>query len=354
MSNDLQIMDEHTDTSLQGEVLAPSNILSQERFELTNKYAVAISRASLLPEHLRGESPEEAYSNCFLVVNQALTWGIDPLAVAQATAVVHGKLCYEGKLVQAVLNMNRIRLHSRYEGERGTGDYKIYLSDKPFKEDGSTEGRMVEGSVKDWATYGSKKAGKDDVMNAAWKSDPYSMLHYRGHRQWTRLHEPGLIMGVYTPDEMALENDAHRARQAKDITKSRENNPLLSPEERQSGNHSSSNQAPAQARSGSGPQEGGTPEDGTADDKTSSSGTPLSISRGTFELYAQNLSKLRSEEVLKKGDKKFSSELNATPNETDVALFRRIYTACANRVSGKITAKDCETHIADLIEEAFS
>ncbi|GHB33806.1 hypothetical protein GCM10007094_23350 [Pseudovibrio japonicus] len=352
MSNELQIMETGSASSLQGDFLAPSNILSPERFELTDRYAVAISRASLLPEHLRGKNPEEAYSNCFLVVNQALNWGIDPLAVAQATAVVHGKLCYEGKLVQAVLNMNGVRLHTRYTGVRGTDDYTIFLSDQPFNEDGSSQGRVMEGSVKDWATYGSSKGANANLMNAAWKNDPHSMLHYRGHRQWTRLHEPGLIMGVYTPDEMALENDAHRARRAKDITKSPDQSPFLSPEEKQSGNQNSSNQAPAQARSGSALQEGGTSEGDAKGPKASSSGTSLSISRGTFELYAQNLSKLRSEDTLEKGDKKFSSEIKATPNDRDVALFKAIFQANHNRIKGSISPDDCKAHVAECIEEA--
>ncbi|MGH0004493.1 recombinase RecT [Pseudovibrio ascidiaceicola] len=353
MSNDVQLASELTSPALQGEILAPSNILSSERFELTDRYAVAISRATLLPKHLQGDSPEEAYSNCFLVVNQALTWGVDPLAVAQATSVVHGKLCYEGKLVQAVLNMNGIRLHTRYEGERGNDTYKIYLSDQSFNEDGSTEGRVVEGSVKDWATFGSSKGDNASRMNAAWKNDPYSMLHYRGHRQWARLHEPGLIMGVYTPDEMERESDEHRSRKAKDITKSHENNSLLSPEERKSGKQNSSNQSPAQAQSRPTSQEGGTSEDGGNAPHSSSSDTPISMSRGTFELYAQNLGKLRTEDNLNKGDKKFSAELKGKPNLTDVALFKSVYTANANRIAGKLNAKDCETHIAELIGEAF-
>ncbi len=352
MSTDLQLTDEHNHEILEGEAFKPTGILSPEQFTLTDQYAQAISRATLLPQHLRGSSPEEAYSNCFLVVNQALTWGIDPLAVAQATAVVHGKLCYEGKLVQAVLNMKGFRLHTRYEGEAGKDSFKIYLSDRPFNEDGTTDGRVTEGSVKDWATFGSKKSENADKMNAAWRSDPRSMLHYRGHRQWARLHEPGIIMGVYTPDEMDLERDEHRARNAKDVTKSRANNPMLSPEERQSGNLTS-NQTNAQVRSGQAPQEGGKSEDSGASPHSTSSDIPLSISRQSFELYSQSLSKLRSAESLNKGDKKFAAELKAQPNASDVALFKKIYDAHANRIGGKLNAKDCEAYIAELIGEAF-
>jgi hypothetical protein len=46
---------------------------------------------------------EQIMANCFLVVNQAVRWNMDPFAVAQCVSVVHGKLCYEGKLIAAII-----------------------------------------------------------------------------------------------------------------------------------------------------------------------------------------------------------------------------------------------------------
>ena len=57
-----------------------------------------MAKADLVPEHLRGKS-----GDCLLIVMQAQRWGMDAVSVAQCTSVVHGKLCYEGKLVAAAL-----------------------------------------------------------------------------------------------------------------------------------------------------------------------------------------------------------------------------------------------------------
>ncbi len=94
------------------EVIDPVPVLDTSRFEHMQRIATVMARSSLIPESLctfgtkdnKQDLPyEQVLSNCFLVVNQAVRWGLDPFAVAQCVSVVHGKLCYEGKLVSAVL-----------------------------------------------------------------------------------------------------------------------------------------------------------------------------------------------------------------------------------------------------------
>ena len=56
------------------------------------------SGKSALPVHLRG-SP----GDCLAVVMQAVSWNMNPYAVAQKTFVVSGVLGYEAQLVAAVI-----------------------------------------------------------------------------------------------------------------------------------------------------------------------------------------------------------------------------------------------------------
>ena len=69
-------------------------------YERCKQIAGVMSRAAgFTPEHLIGKT--EA---CFAVVTRAITWKLDPLAVGQSTySTPGGKIGYEGKLVQAIL-----------------------------------------------------------------------------------------------------------------------------------------------------------------------------------------------------------------------------------------------------------
>ncbi|MDO9439778.1 MAG: hypothetical protein Q7T73_02700, partial [Beijerinckiaceae bacterium] len=200
-------------------------ILDTARFEHMQRVARVMASSSMIPETLRTVGKgndkvdlpfEQVLSNCFLVVNQAARWGMDPFAVISCCAVVHGRLAYEGKLVAAVLaaKMN-ISLHHYFTGEPSSDGYRIYLCDQPFTEQliGQLKPgakilgvRLWDGSVGEWKTTGA---------GTPWTPKNYPrMLIYRGSRDWTRIYEPALMLGVYSDDEMLdLVEDA-RARRA--------------------------------------------------------------------------------------------------------------------------------------------
>lgn len=200
-------------------------ILDTARFEHMQRVARVMASSSMIPESLRtvgkGDNKEalpfeQVLSNCFLVVNQAARWGMDPFAVISCCAVVHGRLAYEGKLVSAVLAAKLgISLNHYFTGESGTDGYRIYLCDQPFTETLIAQlkpgvkipgVRLWDGSVGEWKTTGA---------GTPWTQKNYSrMLIYRGSRDWTRIYEPALMLGVYSDDEMLdLVEDA-RARRA--------------------------------------------------------------------------------------------------------------------------------------------
>lgn len=222
------------------EVQDPIPLLDTAQFEHMQRIAKVMAQSTLIPEALYKEGTkdskqelpyEQILSNCFLVVNQAVRWGMDPFAVAQCVSVVHGKLCYEGKLVSAVLDAKlHLRLHHYFTG---AGDeMRIYLSDKPFdtmiaveNEKGETETgpalkflkpgfrnpalRLFDGSVAEWKTTGS---------GTPWTPKNFvRMLIYRGTRDWTRIYESAIMLGVYTPDEMLDLSENVRALRARDV-----------------------------------------------------------------------------------------------------------------------------------------
>lgn len=155
--------------------------------------ADVMAKANLVPEHLRNKP-----GDCLLIVMQAQRWGMDAVSVAQSTSVVHGKLCYEGKLVAAALYaMGAVDGRLHYEISGAGQAASIVVTGKPR---GGNGAQSVNGTVKDWRTFGKDKQG--NRIDNAWDKMPEDMLVYRGTRQWARRYAPEALLGVYTPDEM--------------------------------------------------------------------------------------------------------------------------------------------------------
>lgn len=206
------------------EVVDAVPVLDTSRFEHMQRIANVMAQSTLIPESLYKEKDKELpltqiISNCFLVVNQAVRWGLDPFAVAQSVSVVRGKLCYEGKLVAAVLDAKLgVRLHHHFTGDLTKPEYRIYISDQPWTDDmiaaikpGMTYqgARIVDGSVADWTT--------GDKSPWAAPKNYRRMLVYRGSRDWARFYEPAVLLGVYTPDELLDLAESARASRSREV-----------------------------------------------------------------------------------------------------------------------------------------
>lgn len=167
----------------------PIPILDTARFEHMGRVATAMARASLIPDALVGETPDATHANCFLVVNQAVRWSMDPFALAQHSYSVRGKLGYEGKVIAAAINSDpRINGRLKYEYENEGKDRRVTVTGT-FADTGETE--TIDGTVGDWATD-----------NGNWNKSPDQMLAYRGAREWARRHMPDRLLGVYSDDEI--------------------------------------------------------------------------------------------------------------------------------------------------------
>lgn len=206
----------------------PSTLMDKETFHQIAEIASIMASASLIPQSLSHEGtgdnkkqlpPETVRANCFLVANQAVNWGMDPFAVAQCCSVVHGRLMFEGKLVSSVieakLGIKLVHAYGKWDpakeacilGEDGTGDaLAIRIGEGRYDEDGVAvfTGRFVDGHVGGWKTTGSNSPWRVGRMRV--------MLVYRGTREFARIYEPGVMLGVITEDEY---DPAYNAR---DIT----------------------------------------------------------------------------------------------------------------------------------------
>lgn len=201
-------------------VTDPIPVLDTARFEHMQRIANVMANSNLIPDSLcmttEGEGqnkqrvalpPGQVMANCFLVVNQAVRWGMDPFAVAQCVSVVHGKLCYEGKLIAAVIEA-KLGIRLKFKWDDKQGDQLGITVSGQF--DDENEPRIVQGTIAEWKTTGN---------GSPWtaKQSP-KMLAYRGAREWGRLHAPSLMLGVYSDDELENLADESRSTRARDIT----------------------------------------------------------------------------------------------------------------------------------------
>jgi hypothetical protein len=190
----------------------PVGVLDTARFEHLMRIAKVMACSSLIPDSLtikdkRALEPDAVLGNCFLVVNQAARWNADPFAVAQCVSVVRGKICYEGKLIAAIIAAKLgVRLSYVWNDLPGDNLGIIVSGTIP----GETDSRSIAGTVGQWKTTGD---------NSPWPKNPRNMLAYRGAREWGRLHASDIMLGVYSPDELEDLTDNMRATRARDVTR---------------------------------------------------------------------------------------------------------------------------------------
>lgn len=162
------------------------------------------SGACTVPKHLQGNT-----GDCFAIVGQSLRWGMDPYAVAQKTHLVNGTLGYEAQLVIAVIN-NRAPITDRIKF-----DYFGDWSKVKGKDDKSTDIGVICRATfigDDEPTELSlTMAQVGHVRNSPlWAADPRQQLAYLAAKRFSRLYCPDVILGVYTPDELAARDEAPR------------------------------------------------------------------------------------------------------------------------------------------------
>jgi hypothetical protein len=162
------------------------------------------------PRHLIGK-PEA----CFAVVSRALTWRLDPYAVAQACyQTPGGQIGYYGSLCQAILeNSGRLIGGVKFEhyGDwaKLRGKFKIATSDKggkypmpDWEQFGPIEqglGVLVSAKMRDEET---RREMPFDLVQAyprnstLWATDPRTQIGYTAVRRFATSTVPTLFMGV--------------------------------------------------------------------------------------------------------------------------------------------------------------
>lgn len=199
------------------------------KFEHMSRIAAGMARASLIPEHLmmvKGASGameflpmEQIQGNCLLIVNQAMRWDIDPFALAAESYVVKGKLGFQGKAIQAVVE-DQLGRKLKYRYSSGKGDelaIVVYAIDDGREVTPEAKALLValcenddKSALADLQDEHGIRAVRLSVAQAKttndiWRKDPEQKLVYSGSLKWARRYEPGIIMGIRSDDDLERE-----------------------------------------------------------------------------------------------------------------------------------------------------
>lgn len=173
------------------------------------------SGAATIPKHL-----QKNQADCAAIIMQSMQWGMNPFAVAQKTHMTQGgTLGYEAQLVNAVIMANGpLEEHPKYEF---FGEWERILG--RVKEMSGAEGKG-KWYAKDWQPADEKGLGvichykiKGEIewrslqlllaqcwprFSTQWATDPKQQICYAVIKKVARLDFPGVILGVYTRDEL--------------------------------------------------------------------------------------------------------------------------------------------------------
>lgn len=182
----------------------------------------------------KGFTPPHLFGNahaCFAVVTRSMTWRLDPFAVAQSTYDVGGKIAYEGKLVQAILeNSGQVEGQIKFDL---FGDWsKIQGKWKKIK--GERNGKKYEFAAQNWSDEDEEglgvtvscqvkgESGRRELNfllreafprnSVLWATRPSQQIKYTAVRAFASTVAPSLFMGVpFDTDQSAGMKDITEA-----------------------------------------------------------------------------------------------------------------------------------------------
>lgn len=202
------------------------------RFEHMGRIANVMAAGKMIPMSIwndrKGtdwiELPREIVSaRCIMIVDFAQLNRVDPFQAAQAASFVHGRLCWEGKFIDALLQgRHDIVLDASWFDDGG--EFDAYDDPARARRAGKGLGIKLVGEVGGKRCVMSGTVAQWETTNngSPWKNtlEWPKQLKYRGAREWCRVYKPGPITGVLTNDEVEAfaewraEHDVRGSQQA--------------------------------------------------------------------------------------------------------------------------------------------
>ena len=165
---------------------------NKETFDQMTRAAVMLSKTNIIPTAYKGK-PED----CFVALEMANRMGVSPMFIMQNLYIVQGKPSFSGQAATAMIkNSPKYReVKHVYTGQPKTDSWGCYVSAIRI-----SDGEEIHGAE---VTIGiAKSEGWYGKQGSKWQTMPEIMLAYRASAWFARVHEPGLLMGMQTTEEV--------------------------------------------------------------------------------------------------------------------------------------------------------
>lgn len=208
MSNDLTTVDDG--------ISAIGFLQDDALFNRVERFAqIMASGRATIPSELRNQG------DCLAITLQAMQWKMNPISLAQKVFFIQGKIGYEAQAIAAAINSSS-SVSSRFEfewfgpWEKVIGKFEIKKNDKGQQyripgwrlEDEEGCGIRVSATLRgevEPRVLSLLLAQARTRNSTQWADDPKQQLAYLAQKKWARLYAPHVILGAYTPDELANE-----------------------------------------------------------------------------------------------------------------------------------------------------
>lgn len=204
-------------------------VFNPQAMQAVNNLACMLAdNSGMVPTHFSGKP-----GDLMGVIMQAGRWGMDPIAVAQSTFVLQGKIGYEAKLMQAVAKANGgIDFDPEYYGDwsRIQGNIKkqkkqLQGKNGPYTKDVDSQGwTHEEEKAVGIRLSGAFPDGRTKVIDIPlctcyprnstnWIFDPQQQIYYTAVKRWVRRFAPHLGLGIQDYDDIAARNGDAQERE---------------------------------------------------------------------------------------------------------------------------------------------
>lgn len=164
---------------------------SAASFESAQRMAMALSKASLVPQTYQNNLP-----NSLIALEVAQRIGASPLLVMQHLYIVHGRPAWSSQFMIASCNQcgRFSALQYEFRGKEGSDEWscRAYATEK-------ANNQVVHGP---WVSIAMAKAeGWYGKNGSKWKTMPELMLTYRAASFFVKTKAPEISMGMQTVEE---------------------------------------------------------------------------------------------------------------------------------------------------------
>lgn len=198
--------------------VVPASIYTNpEGFNGWLKMAEALSKSTMVPQTYRGTP---GMANCLIALEMANRLGESPFVMMQNMDVVKGKPFFAAKYLAARINgcgkYSPIRfdleelgetnaVHVTWVGQQGQKkpkETKIKIHNIRCRAR-CTELSTGEELAGDWVSIEmAVNEGWYTKAGSKWPTMPHKMLRYRATSFWVNIFDPGINMGIQTPEEI--------------------------------------------------------------------------------------------------------------------------------------------------------